>query len=56
MSRSMGGGIKAYTLELGQPGSMDALVEIFDPDSPENYSSVVDQEAFAASWFQSLGH
>lgn len=54
MSRQMGGGVKAYTLEMGQQGQLDSLVEIFDPDAPESYSSVADQEAFAQAWFESL--
>lgn len=54
MSRSMGGGIMAYILEMGQPGRMDSTVEIFDADAPESYSSVADQEAYAKAWFESL--
>lgn len=54
MSRSMGGGVTAYVLEMGQPGRMDSMVEIFDADTPESYSSVADQEAYAHAWFESL--
>jgi len=54
MSRQMGGGVKAYVLEMGQQGRTDSLVEIFDDDDPESYSSVADQEAYAHAWFESL--
>src|SRR5690242_19574386 len=54
MSRQMGGGIKAYVLEMGRQGRADSLVEIFDEDAPESYSTVADQEAYAHAWFESL--
>jgi hypothetical protein len=54
MSRQMGGGIKAYVLEMGRQGRVDSLIEIFDEDSPESYSTVADQEAYAHAWFESL--
>jgi hypothetical protein len=54
MSRSMGGGKKAYVLEMGQQSRRDSLVKIFDADIPESYSSVADQEAYAHAWFESL--
>jgi hypothetical protein len=54
MSRSMGGGIKAYTLEMGRQATLDSLVNIFDADAPELYSSVADQEVYANAWFKSL--
>jgi hypothetical protein len=54
MSRSMGGGMKAYVLEMGQQSRRDSLVEIFDADTPESYSSVADQEAYAHAWIESL--
>jgi hypothetical protein len=54
MSRQMGGGIKAYVLEMGRQGRSDLLVEIFDEDTPESYSTVADQEAYAHAWFESL--
>lgn len=54
MSRQMGGGVKAYALEMGRQGRADSLVEIFDADDPESYSSVAEQEAYAHAWFESL--
>lgn len=54
MSREMGGGLKAYVLEMGRQGRADSLVDIFDEDVPESYSSVSDQEAYAHAWFESL--
>jgi hypothetical protein len=55
MSRDMGGGFKAYVLTLGSQGRTDTMVEILDPDEPDSYCSVSEQEAFAARWFDSLG-
>ena len=54
MSRQMGGGVKAYVLEMGQQGRADSLVDIFDEDDPDSYSPVSDQESYAHAWFQSL--
>jgi hypothetical protein len=54
MSRQMGGGVKAYVLEMGRQGRVDSMVEIFDEDTPESYSTVTDQEAYAHAWFKSL--
>lgn len=50
----MGGGVKAYVLEMGRQGSADSLIEIFDADVPDSYSCVADQEAYADAWFESL--
>ncbi len=54
MSRSMGGGVKAYVLEMGRHGRLDSMVEIFEEDPPASYSTVADQEAYARAWFESL--
>lgn len=54
MSRQMGGGIKAYVLEMGRQARLDSLVDIFDEDSLDSYSSVAEQEAYAREWFESL--
>ncbi len=54
MSREMGGGVTAYLLEMGQQGRTDSLVDIFERDTPEFYSSVADQAAFADAWFESI--
>jgi hypothetical protein len=55
MSRQMSGGRMVFLLEMGRPARMDDLVEIFDQDAPEMYSTVAAQEEFAENWFQSLG-
>lgn len=54
MSRQMGGGVKACVLQMGQQGRADSLVDIFDDDQPESYSSVTDQESYANAWIESL--
>lgn len=54
MSRQMGGGIKAYVLEIGQQGTVDSLIDIFENDTPDSYATVADQEAFAREWLESL--
>jgi hypothetical protein len=53
MSRSMGGGVKAYVMQMGVSASQ--LVNIFDPDDDPDFATVADQEAFSRSWFASLG-
>ena len=50
----MGGGLKAYVLEMGRQGQADSLVEIFDEDTVDSYASVAEQEAYARTWFESL--
>lgn len=52
MSRDMGGGFKAYVLTLGEQAR--SMVNILDPDKPESYCSVADQESFAKQWFGSI--
>lgn len=54
MSRDMGGGFKAYVITMGQPAI--ELVDILDTDQSPDGSTVAEQEAFAKSWFASLGN
>jgi hypothetical protein len=53
MSRSMGGGRKAYLTRLGYRTGPADLVDIFDV-ARENISSVADQAAFHRQWIESL--
>ena len=54
MSRSMGGGRKAFIVHLGLPAEMDALVDIFDYAEPEVVGTVEEQRAHISKWFDSL--
>ncbi|MCP4098794.1 MAG: hypothetical protein GY880_25795 [Planctomycetaceae bacterium] len=53
MSRQMGGGEKAYQLNMGQQAT--EIVCIFDADSNPDGSSVAEQEAYSQNWLKSLG-
>jgi hypothetical protein len=53
MSRSMGGGRKAYVTKLGQP-ARSAPVDIFDFSDAELIGSVSEQQAFHDQWVASL--
>ena len=46
----MGGGLKAYVLEVGRRASIDDLVDIFDSASIEDVATVEDQRLFAEKW------
>jgi len=50
MARDMGGGLKAYVLEVGRRASIDDLVDIFDSASIEDVATVEDQRLFAEKW------
>jgi hypothetical protein len=53
MSLDMGGGVKAYKLELGKPGK--DMVDIFDPTEDINaVRSVAEQKAYRQKWLESL--
>jgi len=54
MSRSMGGGRKAYLVELGQPARRDSLVDIFAFAQDEFIVSTTEQEQFYSKWVESL--
>lgn len=55
MCRDMGGGFKAYVLTMGEPARIELMVNVLDPDAPDSYCSVAEQELFANRWFDSLG-
>jgi len=54
MSRSMGGGRKAYVIRKGHPARMASLLDIFDPADIDSVVSVCEQQAFHEEWFASL--
>lgn len=53
MSRSMGGGRKAYLTAIGAPAH-SALVDIFDYAEPETVVTVAEQETYHQRWVDSL--
>jgi hypothetical protein len=54
MSRSMGGGRKAYVTRLGSPALRTDLVDILEYAGPEAVGSVAQQKAFHEKWTGSL--
>ena len=54
MSRSMGGGRKAYVTRLGSPALKSDLVDIFEYAGPEAVGTVAQQKAFHQKWAGSL--
>lgn len=54
MSRSMGGGIKAYRMRLGSPARMADLVAIFECSAEAEPTTIAEQEKFRDQWFASL--
>jgi hypothetical protein len=55
MSRSMGGGRKAYITELGKQARRACLIGIFDHAAPETIGTVEEQRAYHRDWIDSLG-
>lgn len=55
MSRQMGGGIKAYKLQMGSQAKTSDLVSIFDTGSDVSPTTVDEQERFYKEWLASLG-
>lgn len=51
MSRSMGGGIKAYKLEKGIAASLDRMVNIFEAADEAEVGTFAEQQAFFWHWF-----
>ena len=56
MSRSMTGGRKAYVIHLGQPASLDELVDIFEYAAPDLVGTVKQQQRYLEQWINSLKH
>jgi len=54
MSRSMGGGRKAYVVKLGEQARMKDILDIFDYAEPELVVSSQEQQHFNEQWFESL--
>lgn len=54
MSRSMGGGIKAYKMELGRQALSQDLVNIFDSGADLIPATIAEQEQYKEDWFSSL--
>jgi hypothetical protein len=54
MSRSMGGGRKAYFLKMGSPVYKRELVDIFSPAAPDTVGTVQQQRKFFQAWLESL--
>lgn len=55
MSRSMGGGVKAYRLSLGKQAKMEDLVLIFDGGPDVEAVHPREQEELYRRWLDSLG-
>jgi hypothetical protein len=55
MSRSIGGGIKAYRLTTGKQALLKDLVCIFDTGPDTEPASPQEQKAYFESWLSSLG-
>lgn len=53
MQRDMGGGLTAYVLSLPRIAARPAEVSIFEPAPLELVATVVDQERFFESWWNS---
>ena len=54
MARSMGGGLKAYKLTLGEQAKTEDLVAIFEDSLGLPPSPVLTQQAFYDQWLRSL--
>lgn len=54
MSRSMGGGRKAYVVKLGSQARMKDILDIFDYAEPDLIVSSHEQQQFNEQWFESL--
>ena len=54
MGRDMGGGQMAYVTQLGRPGRLEDLVDIFDEAAPEQVGTVQEQRDFHKRWIKSL--
>jgi len=55
MSRSMGGGRRAYRMTFGQQALNKDLVDIFDMAEDGRPGTIAEQTQYRADWFTSLG-
>jgi len=53
MGRDMGGGFRAYVLEIGRRASLADLVDIFDPAPIQSIATVDEQRRFSEKWLAS---
>ncbi len=54
MSRSMGGGRKAYIIKIGSPVKSDSLVDIFEYAEPNLIANISEQNDYFNEWVNSL--
>ncbi len=54
MSRSMGGGRKAYIIRIGLQTNMNDIVDIFDYAEPKIIATAKEQQLFYQQWVESL--
>jgi len=54
MVLQMSNGLKAYRLELGKQGTLDDLVDIFEPAMIDEIGTIEEQRAYFAAWIKSL--
>ncbi len=54
MSRSMGGGRKAYVVQLGKPALREEIVDILDDATVEQIASIQEQQDYYQQWVESL--
>jgi hypothetical protein len=53
MARDMGGGFKAYALQMGRKASREDLVDIFDAAPIDTIATVKEQRRFNKEWLSS---
>jgi hypothetical protein len=53
MARDMGGGFKAYALQMGRKASREDLVDIFDAAPIDTIATVEEQRRFNKEWLSS---
>lgn len=54
MALQMSNGLKAYRLELGKQGTLDDLVDIFEPAMIDEIGTIEEQRTYFATWIKSL--
>lgn len=54
MSNQMSGGIKGYTVKLGEPATRDNLVDILAYAEPNLVGTIEEQDKFYQEWMESI--
>lgn len=54
MSNQMSGGIKGYTVKLGEPATSDNLVDILAYADPNLVGTIEEQDKFHQEWMESI--